>query len=101
MEIITEQGEHFDVPADYSFDFEFINPMLSEVGSQTAPGTLPYTTRNLKLLDYPQRFDRAKKYLIKRNVLLRQRQSYRKVESNLLRYFFRSWRRLARSFGKV
>ena len=51
MEIITEQGEHFDVPADYSFDFEFINPMLSEVGSQTAPGTLPYTTRNLKLLD--------------------------------------------------
>ena len=30
MEIITEQGEHFDVPADYSFDFEFINPMLSE-----------------------------------------------------------------------
>ena len=50
---------------------EFINPMLSEVGSQTAPGTLPYTTRNLKLLDYPQRFDRAKKYLIKRNVLLR------------------------------
>ena len=71
MEIITEQGEHFDVPADYSFDFEFINPMLSEVGSQTAPGTLPYTTRNLKLLDYPQRFDRAKKYLIKRSVLLR------------------------------
>ena len=70
MEIITEKGERFDVPADYSFDFEFINPMLSEVGSQTAPGTLPYTTRNLKLLDYPQRFDRAKKYLIKRNVLL-------------------------------
>ena len=37
MEIITEQGEHFDVPADYSFDFEFINPMLSEGCSQTAP----------------------------------------------------------------
>lgn len=71
MEIITERGEHFDVPTDYTFDFEFINPMLSEVGSQTAPGTLPYTPRNLKLLDFPHRYDRAKKYLIKRNVLLR------------------------------
>lgn len=72
MEIITEQGGRLDIPADYSFDFEFINPVLSEVGSQTAPGTLPYTAHNLKLLDYPQRYDRTKKYSLKRNVLLRQ-----------------------------
>jgi hypothetical protein len=71
MEIITEGGR-LDIPADYTCDFEFINPMLSEVGSQTAPGTLPYTPRNLKLLDYPQRYDRANKYTIKRNVILRE-----------------------------
>lgn len=71
MEIITEGGG-LDIPADYTCDFEFINPMLSEVGSQTAPGTLPYTPRNLKLLDYPQRYDRANKYTIKRNVILRE-----------------------------
>lgn len=72
MEIITEQGEHFDIPTDQSFDFEFINPMLSEVGSQTLPCTLPYTPRNLRLLEHPNRYDRAKKYTIKRNVTLRQ-----------------------------
>lgn len=72
MEIITENGEHFDLSSNYTIDLELINPLLDEVGSQTAPGTLPYTPRNLRLLDYPDRMDRAKKYTIKRNVTLRE-----------------------------
>lgn len=72
MEIITESGEHFDMPADYSLDIEFINPVLDEVGSQTVPGTLPYTPHNLRLLDFSDRMDRANKYTIKRNVTLQE-----------------------------
>lgn len=72
MEILTAAGEHYDLPEDYSLDLELINPVLDQVGSQTAPGTLPFTPRNLRLLDYPNRIDRAKKYTIKRNVTLRQ-----------------------------
>lgn len=83
MEIITDKGEYFDIPEDYTIDFEFINPILDDVGSQTAPGTLPYTKRNLRLLDYPDRMDRARKYMVKRNVTLREN-SFQKTASQLI-----------------
>ena len=41
MEIITEKGEHLDIAAGYSFDFEFTNPMLSESVRKRPPGRSP------------------------------------------------------------
>lgn len=83
MEIITEKGEYYDLPEDYTIDFEFINPVLDDIGSQTAPGTLPYTRHNLRLLDYPDRMDRARKYTVKRNITLREN-SFQKPASQLI-----------------
>lgn len=85
MEIITENGEHLDLPANYTIDIELINPLLDEVGSQTAPGALPYTPRNLRLLDHPDRMDRAKKYTIKRNVTLQQETFVKKATQAVLK----------------
>lgn len=83
MEIITDKGEHYDLPEDYSLDFEFINPVLDDVGTQTAPGTLPYTSHNLRILDYPNRMDHARKYVLKRNVTLRE-SCFQKTASQLV-----------------
>lgn len=85
MEIINESGSHFDIPTDYSLDLELINPILDDVGSQSAPGTLPFTARNLEMLDFPDRMDRAKKYTIKRNVTLRQGTFIKKATQAVLK----------------
>lgn len=85
MEIITENGEYFDLPADYYLELEFINPLLDDVGSQTAPGTLPYTAHNLQLLDFPDRMDRARKYTVKRNITLRQDTFVKKATQAVLK----------------
>lgn len=85
MEIITENGEHFDLPTDYYLELELINPLLDDVGSQTAPGTLPYTPHNLQLLDFPDRMDRSRKYSIKRNITLRQETFVKKATQAVLK----------------
>ena len=85
MEIITENGEHFDLPTDYYLELELINPLLDDVGSQTAPGTLPYTPHNLQLLDFPDRMDRSRKYTIKRNITLRQETFVKKATQAVLK----------------
>lgn len=72
MEITNEKGRHFDIPADYTLDIEFINPILDDVGSQSAPGTLPFTPHNLALLDFPDRMDRTHKYRVKREIIVRE-----------------------------
>ncbi|MDR2130555.1 MAG: hypothetical protein LBP56_05230 [Odoribacteraceae bacterium] len=83
MEIITNTGERFDVTSGYNFDFEFINPLLSDVGSQSAPGTLPYTPRNLRLLEFPDRIDNVRRPRVKRTVTLREG-SFQKIATQVL-----------------
>lgn len=85
MEIITENGQYFDLPTDYYLELELINPLLDDVGSQTAPGTLPYTPHNLQLLDFPDRMDRSRKYTIKRNITLRQETFIKKATQAVLK----------------
>lgn len=85
MEIITDNGQHLDTPPGYTLDLELINPMLDIAGSQTAPATLPYTSRNLRLLDFPDRIDRARKYTIKRNTTLREGTFVRQATQAILK----------------
>ncbi len=60
MEIIVN-GQHLDIPTDFAIELEETNPFFSDKGSQSLPITLPFTPRNLKILDNPHRLARTNK----------------------------------------
>ena len=71
IQVIDRQtGLRYDIEAGSKISILKTQPMLSEQGSISLPFTLQYTNNNLRILDCPQRFDRTKKYLAKREVII-------------------------------
>lgn len=63
-------GGMFDLPNDVKISIELTNPFVSDQGSTSLPLVLPYTDNNLKLMDFPQRYDRADSLNIKKDVII-------------------------------
>ncbi len=57
MLVIRTNGEALDLPQGYSLDVEDTSPIFNELGSRSAPATIPATPRNARLLGFPQRID--------------------------------------------
>ena len=53
-------AETLDLNNGFSIQIDDTNPALSERGSQSMPASLPYTPRNLRLLQFAGRLDHAK-----------------------------------------
>ena len=61
MKIIHSSGEFYDLFPDTKIELTRYNPFLNEVGEQSIPISLPATSKNLALLNYPQRGDGKQK----------------------------------------
>ena len=61
MKIIHSSGEYYDLFPDTKIELTRYNPFLNEVGEQSIPISLPATSKNLALLNYPQRGDGKQK----------------------------------------
>ena len=61
MKIIHSSGESYDLFPDTKIELTRYNPFLNEVGEQSIPISLPATSKNLALLNYPQRGDGKQK----------------------------------------
>jgi len=70
LSLKTINGESFDLADNFSVQFKFASPFLSEEGSYSLPCSIPATQRNLRLLDYPNIIDRREKYTYNSNVVL-------------------------------
>lgn len=58
MEVsIKTNGDALDLPLDYSIDIEDTNPITNDRGSQSIPGTIPCTPKNMRLLGFPHMMD--------------------------------------------
>jgi len=49
--------EEFDIPDEFKLELNINNPLLTDIGEQTLPGTLPPTSKNLRMLEHPNRTD--------------------------------------------
>lgn len=54
---IEKDGEVFDLPDNFSFEIEELNPIFNDRGSQTVPVTLPPTPKNFRLTGFNYRLD--------------------------------------------
>jgi hypothetical protein len=70
MELLIN-GQSLALPLDFEIELEEVNPFFSEVGSQSLPITLPYTSRNLELLGHPERLAHTFKLDTEHDAVLR------------------------------
>lgn len=64
MRLLTVKGQ-LDLPSDFSFTIEQNSPAFSPEGTQSIPVTVPPSSRNLQVLDFPTRLGRSEKYVRK------------------------------------
>ncbi|MEA4975740.1 MAG: hypothetical protein VB046_08400 [Paludibacter sp.] len=68
--IDIETKKRFDLPDGIKISIEETNQFISDKGSSSLPLSFPWTDNNLKLLNFPHRFDRIEKYITRRNVIV-------------------------------
>lgn len=68
--IDVELGKYYDLLPKSKLSIEETNPLVEQKGSVSLPFNLAYTPHNLEILDFPQRFDRNRKYIAERNVII-------------------------------
>ncbi|NDV46194.1 hypothetical protein D0T49_03950 [Paludibacter sp. 221] len=63
-------GQRYDLPAGMKISVLETQPLLTTQGSITLQTALEYTDNNLRILDFPHRYDRRRKYMAKREVII-------------------------------
>ncbi len=76
-------SETFDLPKGVKISVELNNPMIEEQGNFTLPISLPFSKKNVRLLDFPHRLD-FKEHTISREVLLEIGAYHKKGTMNII-----------------
>ncbi|ULB33015.1 hypothetical protein [Proteiniphilum propionicum] len=72
MKITHPSGESYDLFPETQIELTRFNPFFNDLGEQSVPITIPATSKNLKLLNYPNRGDGSDKITRRLNVQLQE-----------------------------
>ena len=61
MKITLEEGA-LDLPKDFALEMEFNHPFYSDAGSSSVPASLPASIENRRILGWPEKANRAKRF---------------------------------------